>query len=83
MKLLTQGEMRVFDQFDSDVRFFSRNYNKLKKKYRDMFIAIKNKRVVASAKTEKELLKEMKEKGLDPAVTVVEFVPSKEELILF
>lgn len=53
----------------------------LRKKYPDMFVAIRGKRVVASSPEMDEIIEKLKEKSIDPKTVVIDYI-SKEPVKL-
>lgn len=60
--------------FQNDVVFFDKNYEELKKKFSNKFVAIKNEDVVASGKQIDKVMKQIKQKKLNPSLIFIEFI---------
>lgn len=73
--------LKLLNETDNSLNFFSSNYNKLKEKYPDKFIAIKGKEVVSVGDNMKEIVKDLGKKGVDPSNVLIKFV-SKLKMIL-
>lgn len=74
--------IRTLENFEKDSKWFSENYDELKKKYKGEFVLIKDFRVVASGKSMEEIRQKAEEEGIDLSESVVEFVPSIETAII-
>ena len=62
------------DQFREDYSYLNKSYSRLKRKYANEFVAIKNKRVIAHGSDLHEVIKKVSEKKYDPALTVIDFI---------
>ena len=80
MKMNEMCELEVLDRTESDLQWFIKNQKALTEEYDQRFIAIHDKKVVASDENMDGLVKKIKDKRIDPAFTVVQFV-SKERII--
>lgn len=66
-----------------DNEWFQKNYEKLKADFKNEFVAIKNKEIIAHGKNFYLVVKILKEKGEDPAIILIEFITEKGvEIIL-
>ena len=63
--------------------FLSKNAKELSKKYEKQFIAIYNNELIGISPNFKEILHKIRELGIDPAKVLIEYIPSKEEIVLY
>ena len=68
--------------FESDFVFFQDKKEDLRKKFLNKFVAIKNKEVIASGNSIEEVKSALESKHIDPAKTVIEFVPEEEGIMV-
>lgn len=68
--------------FENDLIFFQQNQEFFRKRYLNKFIAIKNKDVICSANSIQEMNNKLKNNGLEPEKTVIEFVPEEEKIMI-
>lgn len=75
--------MLEFKNLEADSSFISKNVGEFSQKYAKKFIAVHNKELIAFGENFEELLNKVKEKGLDPAYVLIEYIPGSEEIILY
>ena len=75
-------EMQLLIEAKNDENFLKENYGKLKEKYPDKFIAVKNGKVIAEGSDMDTIKIELKEKGEDPAIVTIEFIHRKGTVII-
>ena len=68
--------------FESDSILFQNKKEDLKKKFLNKFVAIKRGEVIASGNSIEEVNKILERENIDPAKTVVEFVPEEEGIMV-
>jgi len=75
------AELELLNDTENDLEWFKYNYENLKKKFCDRFIAIKKREVIDVDEDLKILIKKLKDKGEDPAKIFIKFI-SKIPVIL-
>jgi len=75
------AELELLNSVESDLEWFQYNYENLKKKFCDRFIAIKKKKVIDVDEDLKTLIKKLKDKGEDTTKVLIKFI-SKIPVIL-
>ena len=60
--------------FSADARYFSENYSRLRRKYPDEFVAVKDRKEVGHHENLKGLMGILTEKGVDPITTYIDGV---------
>ncbi len=68
--------------FETDVIFFQSKKPELRKDFLNKFVAIKRGEIVASGNSIEEINKTLESKNIDPAKTVIEFVPEEEGIMV-
>lgn len=71
------GSLGLLSKIEEDNKWLQQHYNELQEKYPNRFVAIHNKKVVATAKEMDEIIKTVKKEGLDPASMLIEPIPEK------
>ena len=74
LELLTSSE--------ESLEWFQENFLEIKEKYQNKMIAIKNKQIVAIASNTKDLLKILKEKGINESEVLIESIIPKNEIVI-
>ena len=68
---------------ESEMSKESIEYARLQDEYGGKFVALRNGEVVASGDTSAEMLRELKENGLDGESVAFEFVEAKDKIYVF
>ncbi len=68
--------------FESDFIFFQNKKEDLRKDFLNKFVAIKEEEVIASGNSIEEVNIKLESKNIDPAKTVIEFVPEEEGIMV-
>lgn len=66
-----------------NAEWFSRNYERLRKKYDNHWIIIHNKEVVGSASNFDDIMKILREHKYDPNTVIIEYLQSKKIAMFF
>ena len=74
--------LQSLEKFEKDSKWFSENYDELKKKYKGKFVLIKNSRVVASGNSMGDIKQKAEKEGIDLSESLVEFISSVETAII-
>ena len=74
--------LQSLEKFERDSKWFSKNYDELKKKYKGKFVLIKNSRVVASGNNMRDIKQKAEEEGIELSESLVEFISSVETAII-
>lgn len=73
---MSKQVLQLLEEMNSDLVWYKDNLEELKKSYDNMFIAIKNGRVVAAEQDVSKLLKDLKREKVKPEQVLVQFVSS-------
>jgi hypothetical protein len=79
---MNKTDMECLSALQHDHLYMQQNYEKLRKKYIDEFVAIRNKKIIASNKDLESLLRFLRSKKINPACTLIEFFPPKDLLLV-
>ena len=75
--------LELLDSSEENLEWFSNNFKEIQDKFSNKIIAIKDKKVIASAKNSEELLNTLKKNKIDESEVLIEIVnPSNEITIL-
>lgn len=75
--------LEKFHSLEIGSTFIGKNIEILEKKHPDQFVAVNKNKIVAHNKDLEILMKKVKEKGEDTKEIIIEFIPVKDEIILF
>jgi hypothetical protein len=70
------NELEQLREYDKDFDYFNDNYDELYRKYRNEFVAVKNRRIF-NHKSPLKLLEILNENNVNPVHTIIEFVKDK------
>ena len=70
------------EYFENDFIFFQNKKEDLRKDFLNKFVAIKRGEVIASGNSIEEVNKILESKNINPAITVIEFVPEEEGIMV-
>ncbi len=76
-----QQLLNEFKSMEEDSSFISEKSVEFGQKYAKKFIAVKDKQVVAIGEDFEKVIEEVKQKGLDPSLVLVQYIPTKDEII--
>ena len=71
-----------FAGFRNDTAYFEVHRQELLEKYSDQFVAIYNQEMVGASADGRQLLGDLKAKGIPLGEVVVKYLPKKEELLI-
>ena len=78
--MLTNLQLLSFSE--ENLEWFNENFNEIQGKYANKIVAIKDKRIVASALNINSLLEILKEQNIDSSEVLIETITSKNEIII-
>jgi len=79
---MNKADLECLAALQHDHLFLSKNYEKLRKKYIDEYVAVWNQQIIANNKDLSSLLRVLRSKKIDPACTLIEFFPPKDLLLV-
>ena len=80
---MTQQIINEFKALEAGSSFISEKIVEFGQKYPKQFIAVKENELIFVGKSFEEVLSKVKEKGLEPGSVLIEYIPDKEEIILY
>ena len=81
---MTEQELiKEFNELEVDSSFISEKSSEFSQKYTRKFVAVKNKQIIAVGDNFERVIKEIKQKGFDPSQVLVQYIPDKDEIILY
>jgi len=69
--------VKAYQKSFEDTKWIIENYTELTKKYDNKFIAVQDKKVIASSEDALRLLKELRKMDIDFSTVVIDFITSK------
>ncbi len=72
-----------FREFEADSNFISEKSLEFSQKYARKFVAIKDRQIVAVGDNFETLIEEVKQRGFNPAQVLIQYIPAKDEIILY
>ena len=83
MQVITKERKEQFKRFDKNVEWFQSHYEELKKRYKNEYVAIDNKKVLGHHPNIERLIEKMRRKYGDLGAFVIEYLTDKKlQLIL-
>ena len=82
-KMTEQQIINEFKGLDVDSNFISRKIGEFCQRYPKQFIAVKDDKLIVVGKSFEEVLSKVKEKGINLSSVLIEYIPDKEEIILY
>ena len=80
--MITDALAMELKYFENDSIFFQNKKADLRKDFLNKFVAIKRGEIIASGNSIEEVNKILESKNIDPAKTVIEFVPEEEGIMV-
>ncbi len=75
--------LKELEGLEVDSNFISEKSLELSQKYARKFVAIKDRRIIAIGNNFEILIEEVKQKGFNPAQVLIQYIPAKDEIILY
>jgi ribosome biogenesis SPOUT family RNA methylase Rps3 len=73
---------KLISKMEEDSKWLALNYDKIKNKFMNRFIAVKNKKIIANNDNLGELFANLRSKDINPSFTLIEFVPEKDLMLI-
>lgn len=70
-------ELKMLESFEKDTLWLHKNLDKLRPKFENKFVAVKNMDVVASDNNVEKVVKKLRDDQINPSFTVIEFIHKK------
>lgn len=75
-------EIAMLKTAEKDNEWLQRNFEKVQEEHPNKFVAVSQGRVIADGKDSEDVVKEVEGKGVDPATTLIEFIPEKGLILI-
>jgi len=70
-------ELQMLESFEKDTLWLHKNLDKLRTKFENKFVAVKNGEVITSDNEIDKIIEQLQEKEINPSFTVIEFIHKK------
>ena len=75
--------MQEFKNLEASSTLISRRSKEISKKYIKKFIAVYENKIIAVGETFREVMGKVKDMKINPSLVLIEYIPGKEEIILY
>jgi len=72
----------MLTEMGTDNEWLQENYNEIQEEHEKQFVAISEKKVIASDKNIDKVVEKVKKIGKDPAFILIEFIPEKGVILI-
>jgi hypothetical protein len=79
---MTAKEVLELQELQKDSEFLRSSHDRLKKQFENQYIAIKNQKVIDHNSNVEQLIKNIRAKNLDPALTLIEFLHPRDMILI-
>ena len=80
---MKQDIMQEFKDLEASSTLISRRSKEISKKYIKKFIAVYENKIIAVGETFREVMGKVKDMKINPSLVLIEYIPGKEEIILY
>jgi len=80
---MDQDIMQEFKNLEASSALISRKSKEISKKYTKKFIAVYENKIIAVGETFREVMGKVKDMKINPPLVLIEYIPGKEEIILY
>ncbi|HLC50888.1 MAG TPA: DUF5678 domain-containing protein [archaeon] len=77
-----QTELQMLNEAKRDNGFLMKNYEAIREKYENEFVAIKNEKIIAHGKRIEDVISHLESRGINSAMTTIEFMREKNIIIV-
>jgi len=77
------SDMVLLKEAFSDMEWFRENIKLLRRQYEGVFVAIKDKSIVAFSRNTHDLLNKVKDRNINETEVIIQFIPHKNQIIIF
>ena len=75
-------EMAVLRTVEEDNEWLQRNFGKIQEQHPNEFVAVSEGQVIADGESSGAVMKEVEQKGMNPATILIEFIPEKGLILI-
>jgi hypothetical protein len=76
------SDLELLNISEGNLRWFQERSGQIREEFDNQIVAIKDKRIVANARTYKELLALLKQKGVNDSEVLIEVISPKNEITI-
>jgi len=80
---MEQNIAQEFKNLEASSALISRKSKEISKKYTKKFIAVYENKIIAIGETFREVMGKIKDMKINPSLVLIEYIPGKEEIILY
>ena len=77
-----QKEIQLIKEINEEDDWLRKNYESIRKEYKNKFVAVKDKKVIECDEHLEKLMKKLERKQVNAAQTLIEFIPEKSMLLI-
>ncbi len=78
-----ENEIQLIKNFEMDSMWLKTHIDSIRSKFKNSFVAVKDKKVILSGKDLDALIEELKKNGVETDSVVIEYVPEKDIRIIY
>ena len=75
-------ETQLIMEVQNDNQWLQKHYKEIQDKYPNKFVAVVDKTIIAAGEKIETVLKNVEEKGKNPAMVLIEFIPEKGLILI-
>ena len=75
-------EMQFITEVQNENQWLQSHYEEIQRKYPNKFVAVANRRIIATGEKMEAVAKSVREIGKDPALILIEFIPEKGLILI-
>lgn len=76
-------ELTLLDKTFEDLAWLRKHFSKIQEDYGNQCVAITDNSIIESAADKKSLFAKLKQKGIELSSVLVEYIPAKNEIVIF
>jgi hypothetical protein len=76
-------ELELLTRFEKDSEWLFAKLEELREKFKNEFVAVENQEIIAHDKNLEKVIESLKNKGKNPSLLLIRFIPEKGTIILY
>ncbi|GEM_PF-1404440 len=76
-------ELTLLDKTFEDLAWLRKNFSKIQEEHGNQCVAITNNSIIEFAMDKKSLFAKLKQKGIELSSVLIEYIPAKNEIVIF
>ncbi|MCK4395275.1 MAG: hypothetical protein KAW56_14235 [Candidatus Marinimicrobia bacterium] len=77
------SDLKLLNNSISDLHWLQKHSKEITKRHEGEFVAVKNKKIIASAPNNEILVRRLKEKKVNITTVIIQFIPQKKQIVIF